>query len=316
MLRAVGEPRRIDRAIRRLQAALKGVPARGVRLTWRGGELLTTIRWLRDDRFWWTFEPRAAGRTTGPRHALLLGHAVHPPTRRESITCEINLPLGGADRKVAGIVAADAEGTLYLAHSGRMGGTRPGQRKAGFRDFLADGVWRPVLWPDGAESEVLVVAPLDSPRLTRLLGRFVESVRRYKAGDAPMAQTGLCVAPAPSESVAAACDRTLVDGALHEELVKRGLFGGAADLFSLRGERPRPLFALVTDGRPQELALAVGALSLAAGRDGRALQPILVAPAALPAHDRAALATLPFPCVGFHWRGARAIFDGLDDALA
>ena len=58
MLRVVGEPRRIDRAIRRLQGALKGVAARGVRLTWRGGELRTTIHWARDDSFWWAFEPR------------------------------------------------------------------------------------------------------------------------------------------------------------------------------------------------------------------------------------------------------------------
>ena len=70
MLRPVGEPRRIDRAIRRLQGALKGIPARGVRLTWRGGELRTTIHWARDDSFWWAFEPRQA--TTTPRQALLL----------------------------------------------------------------------------------------------------------------------------------------------------------------------------------------------------------------------------------------------------
>ena len=89
MLRVAGEPRRIERAIRRLQAALKGVPARGVRLTWRGGELRTTIHWARDDRFWWAFEPRRQ------REALLLGHAPHPPTKRESITCEINLPRAG-----------------------------------------------------------------------------------------------------------------------------------------------------------------------------------------------------------------------------
>src|SRR6266851_3642276 len=70
MLQVVGDPRRIDKAIRRLQGALKGVPARGVRLTWRGGELRTTIHWARDDSFWWAFEPRAA--TTTPRQALLL----------------------------------------------------------------------------------------------------------------------------------------------------------------------------------------------------------------------------------------------------
>jgi len=310
MLRVVGEARRIERAIRHLQSALKGVAARGVRLTWRGGELRTTIHWARDDAFWWAFEPRRA------REALLLGHAPDPPTKRESITCEINLPRAGADRKVAGIIAADDSGALYLAHSGRMGGARPGQRKSGFRDFLADGVWRPITWPDGEETDALVIAPLDSPRLTRLLGQFVDAVRRFKAGDPPLARTSLCVEPALSDSARVACDRLLVDGSLHEELAKRGLFGGAHDLFSLRGERPQPLFALVADGQPEELAMAVGSLSLASARGGADVRPILIAPAALADRDDVALQSLPFACVRFRWRGARAVFDGLDDALA
>ena len=302
MLQVVGDPKRIDRAIKRLHGALKGVPARGVRLTWRGGELRTTIHWVRDDAFWWAVEPRHQ------RDALVLGHAAHPPGRRESITCEINLPRAGADRKVAGIIAADERGAFYLAHSGRLS-------KSGFREFLADGVWRPVQWPDGEETEALIVAPLDSPRLTRLLGRFVDSVRRFKEGDAPPAQPGLCVEPSTHGSAGAACDRSLVDLALHEELSKRGLFGGAADLFSLRGERPRPLFALIADGEPEQLALAVGSLSLAAARGGAEVRPILIAPAEL-AEQEGALDSLPFACVRYRWRGARAVFDGLDDALA
>src|SRR5476651_1665359 len=302
MLQVVGDPKRIDRAIKRLHGALKGVPARGVRLTWRGGELRTTIHWAPDDSFWWAVEPRHA------RDALVLGHAPDAPTKRESITCEINLPRAGADRKVAGIIAADEEGALYLAHSGRLS-------KAGFRDFLADGVWRNLRWPDGEETEALIVAPLDSPRLTRLLGRFVDAVRRFKAGETPEHRNGLCVEPSAHDSAAAACDRRLVGEALHEELVKRGLFGGTADLFSLRGERPQPLFALVTDGQPEELALAVGSLSLASARGGREIRPILIAPAGLAESDGAALESLPFACVRYTWRGARAVFDGLDDAL-
>src|SRR5260221_9016922 len=327
MLQVGGDPRRIDRAIKRLRGALKGVAAPGVRLTWRGGELRTTIHWARDDSFWWAFEPRQVRRT--PRNALLLGHAPDAPAKRESITCEINLPRDSADRKVAGIIAADETGALYLAHSGRMGGARPGQRKSAFREFLADGVWRPVIWPDGEETDALIVAPLDSPRLTRLLGRFVDAVRSFKAGDPPTHRTGLCVEPSASDSAAAACDRRLVDVALHEELTKRGLFGGADDLFSLRGERPQPLFALVADGRPEELAMAVGSLSLAKARGDAAkargdaaqarggpdVRPILIAPATLAERDGAALDSPPFTCVRFHWRGARAVFDGLDDAL-
>jgi len=314
MLRAVGEPRRIERAVRRLQAALRGIPARGVRLTWRGGELRTTIHWARDDGFWYALEPRGEGATA--RLALVLGHAPDPPGRRESITCEINLALGGANRNLAGLVAADEAGTLYLCHSGRMGGARSGQRKAGFRAYAGDAVWRPVAWPDGVEREALVIAPLDSPRLPRLLGRFVETVHRFKTGAPPPACPGLCVEPAVPDSATSACDRRLVDVALHEELAKRGLFGGTQDLFSLRGARPQPLFALVADGKPEELALAVGSLSLASARVGRGVRAILVAPAGLPDRDDAALSSLPFTCVRFRWRGARAVFDGLDDALA
>jgi len=288
-----------------------------VRLTWRGGELRTIIRWAREDRFWWAFEPRAR------REALLLGFAPDPPTKRESITCEINLPRAGADRKVAGIIAADRSGALYLAHSGRMGGARPGQRKQAFREFMADGVWRTLRWPDGEESEALIVAPLGSERLTRLLGQFVDSVRHFKAGDPPHERTGLCVKPSQTDSAAAACDRRLVDVALYEELEKRGLFGGAGDLFSLRGERPQPLFALIANGAPEELALAVGSLSLASARasaasarGGADVRPILIAPAALAEGESAALDSLPFALVRYRWRGARAVFDGLDDALA
>jgi hypothetical protein len=301
MLRVEAEPKRIDRAIKRLHGALQGVPARGVRLTWRGGELRTTIHWARDDGFWWALEPRHE------RDALVMGHAPEAPGKRESITCEINLPRQGADRKVAGIIAVDDQGALYLAHSGRLS-------KSGFREFLADGVWRQVQWLDGEATEALIVAPLDSPRLTRLLGRFVDSVRRFKAGGAPVPQTALCVDPSTRASPAEACDRSLVDSALYEELRKRGVFGGVSDLFSLRGERPQPLFALIANGQPEELAIAVGSLSLAAARNGGEVTPILVAPAALAEGD-AALESLPFACVRYTWRGARAVFDGLDDAL-
>ena len=321
MLRVVGEPRRIERAIKRLQSTLKGVPARGVRLTWRGGELRTTLHWARDASFWWAVEPRSATARAGARHALLLGHAPNAPTKRESITCEINLPRAGADRKVAGIIAADEGGAFYLAHSGRMGGARTGQRKAGFRGFLADGVWRQLRWPDGEESEALIVAPLDSPRLTRLLGLFVDAVRRFKEGDQPAARATIFAGPTIAEpvvtdSAAAACDRRLVGASLHEELGKRGLFGGAADLFSLRGERPQPYFALVADGQPTELAVAVGSLTLLAARGGDGVRPILIVPSVLADREGAALRRLAFPCVRFRWRGARALFEGLDDALA
>lgn len=306
MLQVVGDSEGIDRAVARLRGALAGVPARGVRLTWRGGELRTDIHWACDDAFWWAIEPRA------DRDTLLLGHAREAPGRRESITCSLNLVRTRTSRRTAGIVASDREGRLYLAHSGRIGGACPRQRVSDFRDFLADGVWRTVEWPDGRRTVALIVAPLDSPRLMRLLGQFVESVDRFKAGDAPARHASHCLQPSHRDSASSACDWRLVDVALHEELAKRGLFGGAPDLFSLRGERPRPLFALVAGGRDDELARAVKSLSRASARRSKAVRPILVAPE----RCEASLECLPFACVRYRWRGARAVFDGLDAALA
>lgn len=306
MLQVVGYSEGIDRAIARLRGALTGVPARGVRLTWRGGELHTDIHWARDDAFWWAVEPRA------DRDTLLFGHAREAPGRRESITCSLDLVRAGISRRTAGIVASDREGRLYLAHSGRIGGARSRQRASDFRDFLADGVWRMLEWPDGRTTVALIVAPLDSPRLMRLLGQFVGSVHRFKAGDAPARRAAHCLQASRRDSATSACDRRLVDVALHEELARRGLFGGAPDLFSLRGERPRPLFAVVAGGGDDELARAVKSLSRASTRRSDAVRPILVAPE----QCQSAVDSLPFACVRYTWRGARAVFDGLDDALA
>ena len=278
--RSWGTPRGIDRAIARLRGALKGVPARGVRLTWRGGELRTAIHWARDDAFWWAVEPRA------DRDALLLGHAPDAPGKRESITCSLNLARAGASRKTAGIVAADDEGRLYLAHSGRMGGGRAGQRTSDFRDFLADGVWRKIEWPDGrrdrgADRGAARQPAADAPaRALRRVGAPLQGGRRTGPPHRPLPAT---VAP---RLATAACDRRLVDVALHEELAKRGLFGGAPDLFSLRGERPRPLFALVAGGQADELARAVKSLS-------RASAPAEQRRAADPRRPRSGDARLP-----------------------
>lgn len=77
------------------------------------------------------------------------------------------------------------------------------------------------------------------------------------------------------------------------------MFGGTTDLFSVGADGPRPLFGLIADGQPEELTLAVGALALAAARQGTKVKPILVAPLDLSGEENGALTSLPFPCVRF-----------------
>ena len=62
------------------------------------------------------------------------------------------------------------------------------------------------------------------------------------------------------------------------------------------------------------MAVGLAVARLGARRPRRAADPDRAGSAA--DRDDAALQALPFACVRFRWRGARAVFDGLDDALA
>ena len=250
------------------------------------------------------------------RDALVLGHAPDAPAQarehhlRDQPAARRRRPEGRGHRR-------RRRRRRALSRPFRPHGRRAaGQSKSGFRDFLADGVWRRCAWPDGEETEALIVAPLDSPRLTRLLGRFVEfgaplqggrrAGRRTRRSASSPRRAARRRRPATARWSTWRCTRSSPSAACS---------AARADLFSLRGERPQPLFALIADGQPEELALAVGSLSLAAARGGarRAADPDRAGRAGR--QRRRALDSLPFACVRYTWRGARAVFDGLDDAL-
>ncbi len=330
MLDVVSGAGPIAAAMRRLRRRLAGIPVRGVSISWHGGGAVHgDIVWLRDERLWWRHDPSPA---TG-RHSLMFGYAPSQPTHSESATCEINLPVSGADRRLAAALVRDAGGGLYLAHSGKIGGSRSGRRRQAFRAFLAGGNWQAARWPDGRDSELLLIAPLEGPRLARQVGRFVQAVHDYKRqgvdGTGPMPASLVAATeaaagpdsangpPADPASLAALCDRGLVLDALGEELARRGLIGDAAggeSLFAARGGAARVI--------ELETAIATGALERTVGRllmrSAAACdmpRAILVVPEAPALAALAALSRHGVMLVRYRWRGARPVFAGLDAAL-
>ncbi|MBX3497912.1 MAG: hypothetical protein KF889_00590 [Alphaproteobacteria bacterium] len=316
MLHVLADRRRIARAVRVLRRRLAGLPVRGVTITWHGGgKAKGDIAWLREHAFWWRHDAALLKN----RHWLAFGHSPDAPTRTETITCEINLLHAGADRRVAGAILRDEDDALYLAHSGKIGGARAGRRKQAFRDFAATGNWQPARWPDGTSTELLVIGPLEGPRLARQVGRFVSAVHGFKSGDgAAAALDAATPAPAITEAghaISAACDRPLVLEALAEELARRGLSanGGGDPLFTPRRAAP-PLLEIATDPARDRIERAVGRLLLRrVGSNGAAA--ILIVPEGARASLAEAVGTAGVHVVGYRWRAARPVFDGLDAAL-
>jgi hypothetical protein len=319
MLEVVSGARPIATAIGRLRRRLAGMPVRNISISWHGGgSLRGDIVWLRDERFWWRHD---AARRAG-RHSLMFGFAPHAPSQGESASCEINLTASGADRRLAGALVRDGEGALYLAHSGKIGGGRTGRRRGAFRVFMTGGNWQLVRWPDGRDSELLLIGPVDGPRLAQQIGRFVAAVHRYKRhhGDPPpksVADGAALPASDDASGLAALCDRGLVLDALGEELARRGLSGdggAGTPLFAARG-RARRLIEVETDTSPAALERRLGRLLLRDVDAGDAPRAILVVPEAPATAALAGLARHGVNLVRYRWRGARPVFVGLDAAL-
>ena len=92
------------------------------------------------------------------------------------ITCEINFPLSGINRRVAGAVAEDAAGDLHILHRGRIGGGRAG---TGAELFWAHFAGDRVVATDGdRDTTFAVIGPVGSPKLVRGLRFFVKEVDR------------------------------------------------------------------------------------------------------------------------------------------
>lgn len=110
------------------------------------------------------------------------GHAfgVGKPTGTSTvpITCEINFPARGVDRRMGGALAKDRDGRIFVVHRGKIGGGKKGVGKALFDKYYR-GAW--AVMEDGLEeTSVALVGVLHSPRFMRQVAQFVRKVERIK----------------------------------------------------------------------------------------------------------------------------------------
>ncbi|MHB8090523.1 MAG: hypothetical protein ACYDH8_02765 [Syntrophales bacterium] len=95
-----------------------------------------------------------------------------------AITCEINFPLRGVDRRMGGAFAQDRTGRLFVVHRGKLGGGRKGIGKSLFTSSYR-GTWE-VLDDGGEETPVAVIGILQSPRFARHIAEFVQKIAQIK----------------------------------------------------------------------------------------------------------------------------------------
>jgi hypothetical protein len=91
---------------------------------------------------------------------------------------EINPPLQGIDRRIAGAFVKDiVDGTRYLAHSGRVGGGAKGVSAENFRRYYP--ACERVDW-GGVERPAYVISALDDPELMANVGHITRMSKNFR----------------------------------------------------------------------------------------------------------------------------------------
>lgn len=248
-----------------------------------------------------------------------------------AITCEINFPLCGIDRRTGGAFAQDRSGRVFVVHRGKLGGGRKGIGKSLFEDRYR-GVWE-IMDDGGEETPVAVVGQLDSPRLARLVAQFVRKIAWIKERGADRSsQTELTFNELtlreeligdrqcePERDTGAECDRGLIARDLAAALKESGLRTGnddRRDLLVLDGEgRIGAIFMILTG--MADSGLYAGAMQLLINGLNHPEKPRLLL--AIPGAPEEALRNhfrrLGIDLVRYTWQENRAVFPDLDPLL-
>ena len=143
---------------------------------YQGASELADLLWYDDLQLWVLLQPDR----TENRYWCAFGVDDPRPASMLSITCEINPPKEGVDRRCAGLFARDPAGNLVLAHSGKIGGGRAGIGKEAFLSHLGDADVVSVNFPGGEVYDYVAIGRVNSPDFREGLARFVHTVGSFK----------------------------------------------------------------------------------------------------------------------------------------
>lgn len=142
-----------------------------------GGSDTETLTWHSDKDLWILLEPNRLDN----RFWCVFGTDNPITNSMVSITCEINPPHTGFNRRCAGLFIRDSTGAVHLAHSGKIGGGRAGIGKIAFLSSRDKNDIVPVRFPDERESDYIVIGRIDDKDFLDDLTKFVHAIARFKS---------------------------------------------------------------------------------------------------------------------------------------
>ncbi|MBN1615098.1 MAG: hypothetical protein JW950_11580 [Deltaproteobacteria bacterium] len=326
MLKIIADADIIARCQRQLINSFKPFSGKKlqVRLGHPGASFPARIRWYEDLGIW-----IHSSKTAQSRYWNAFGVIQGGDAGPLSITCEINFPFCGIDRRIGGALARDRDGRIFVVHRGRIGGGRRGIGKSFFEEHYR-GAW--TLMEDGdSNTSVALVGALKSPRFARQVAQFVRKIDGIKRNAVFSSQTEIFneitlreeLLGAPPETLkkelASLCDRDLVLVDLSNRLIDLGFRtgnDGRRDLFALdRSGRLAALFTVGTDLSEEVIHKGVARLMLGGGDSTDNPSLFFILPALPETAVEEQLKRLRIGILTYQWSVGRACFPGIETLL-
>jgi hypothetical protein len=242
------------------------------------------------------------------------------------ITCEINFPVKGIDRRIGGALAEDRNGRIFVVHRGRIGGG-----KALFDDHYR-GVW--AIMEDGsAETMVALIGVLNSPRFVRQVSQFVRKVDRMKnifSSRSPQLEMSFdelrfreeiigASYKGPLTDPASMCDHGLIVKDLYDILSRLGFKAGndpERDLLIANARQEiTAVFEITTDTSIHIIQSAAARLLFANTDLPQQPRLILAVPEAVDETLHRKLKKLGVDVLAYNWKHDQAVFPGLQSLI-
>lgn len=290
----------------------------------RGGSYKKKVLWASKLGVWLSSSP-----ISGSRYWNAFGIGKPEKDTNISITCEINFPLHGIDKRIGGAFAEDDSGNIYIVHRGYIRGGKKGIGKKLFEDNYRG------KWIDVEDGDVMgtfaLIGALNSSRFARQVSQFVCEIDRIK-GLTPYPSSSLNETLSEGhefreefagkrrykigKDIEAECDHGLVVNDLSSALQSLG--------FKVRNDRNRDLYVIGRDGKitsifeiktdtsTTSLYSAVGQLLLNSISLLKRPRLILAIPERLGKTIEGKLNKIGIEPLVFKWSDDKAIFTGLN----
>lgn len=185
----IDNEKQIAEAQKKFKDTLKNSGAKQYKckLGYKGGAVQSDVFWLESIGIW------AAFQKLENRYWNAFG--VEEPVDGENldITCEINSPFTGIDRKISGAFAIDDEGGMYVLHSGKIGGGKKGIGKSLFRSNYKYGL---IKLDDGLEyAQIGKLGNASLPNKTANFVREIDRIKKLAKGYSDSSKSGFVIHP-------------------------------------------------------------------------------------------------------------------------